>query len=105
MKLSQNMLNFLGYMIEQEEGFGLPVDTRTATALAYPFGIQSATFNDLITESGRRGFVLTEFGRQVAAIGRDMRRDTRPNDLADRQDFVKRGQEIIDNALKPRRIS
>ena len=105
MKLSQNMLNFLGYMLEYEERFDLPLDTQTATALAYPFGIQSATFNGLITESGRRSFALTEFGRQVGAIGHAMRRDTRPNEQDARQTFVKRGQEIIDNTLKPRRIS
>lgn len=48
MKLSDNMLNFLGYLAEKPSGW---CSTKMAIGLAYPFGVKAAVKNGLIEPS------------------------------------------------------
>lgn len=94
MKLSANMLNFLGYLADDQAMLGHWVERRDAIALAYPFGIASALKNGLIVEAdytipfpkeGRdwlpgcpyglteSGFKLTDLGKRLGAVGARMR--------------------------------
>jgi hypothetical protein len=69
MKLSENMMNFLGYLAENPPHW---CDTPMAIGLAYPFGVKSAVNNGLI-EPRNAGFGLTELGKEIGSIGVEMR--------------------------------
>lgn len=91
MKLSANMLNFLGYMYADRPHAWC--DHREAVGLAYPFGVKSALKNGLIEPAtftleppvgippipgapyGKTwdGYRLTVLGRKLGAIGARMR--------------------------------
>ena len=100
MKLSETMLNFLGYMHEQEVIGRTTVNDRICVGLASFLGIRTAVLNGLIEEASFNSYRLTDFGRQVGAIGRSMRSDTRPGEKIAREAFVKRGQEVINIASR-----
>lgn len=74
MKLSQNMLNFLGYMHENSERWkDYGCERSEAIALAYPFGVASAIKNGLITEVWSDHFFLTKKGEVIGKLGAAMR--------------------------------
>lgn len=96
MKLSENMLNFLGYAVEQG-GF---VTRREAVGLAYTLGITSALNNGLIEASTTRfGYVLTERGRELGEIGVRLRsKETASDDKGcqiDRQTYEQRKADLV----------
>lgn len=112
MKLSQTMLNFLGYMASDSLGW---CSYEMGVGLAYSLGIKAALKNKLIEESaytielpkdpskflpgcpyGRttEGFMLTDLGRELAAIGVEMRNARRR--WGECPDFVARAQALLD---------
>lgn len=114
MKLSMNMLDFLGYLGEGDAHW---CDRRTAVALAYPFGIKSALKNGLIEDRvwrldlpddpakicpglpyGRSfdGYGLTALGRELAAVGKEMRAAGGGYNSPTRPPFVERAQALLD---------
>jgi hypothetical protein len=103
MKLSENMLNFLGYAVE-EKGF---VSKDMAVGLAYPFGVASAVKNGLIephsytweghfaspipgvpSRGSVEGYQLTERGRALGEIGKRMRDRDRPGGPVTREEWA-----------------
>lgn len=87
MKLSQNMLNFLGYLSEKDNKW---CDYKMANGLAYELGIKAALKNGLIIEKSH-GYVLTQLGKEIGAIGKRMRQEGKDSV------YVAMGQLILDS--------
>lgn len=115
MKLSENMLNFLGYTYETcEDGIDF-IEAGFAVGLAYPLGIKSALDNGLIVQAshtlkfpekgepilpgcpyGRTfsGYRLTPLGVEIGRYGNLMRSKAKTQDQ--RSGYVKAAQYVLD---------
>jgi hypothetical protein len=98
LKLSENMLNFLGYLFEGDE-----VNSHEhwcpawdAVALAYPFGIASAVENKLIEEFiwDGPGYRLTDRGKAIGKLGEDMRKYS-----GVKSGFIRHAQLLLDTDI------